>query len=87
MVLLQLTSFLIDLHTLHHSTVQVPSFLLQAHRCLQDSLWVLSLLDLTQGPRRSLLALWGRFHRSVQELSLELTSVRRQFQDRRRHFL
>ena len=61
MVLLQLTSFLTDLrHTLYVSTVQVPSCLLHAHRCLQDSLWVLSLLDHTQGPHCSLPALWGQ---------------------------
>ena len=84
---LQLSSSDTDLHFLHLSSVQVHSFSPQAHRCSQDSLWDLSSLDHTRGPRRSLPVSWGRFHLLVQDLSLGLTSVRRQFQGRRRHFL
>ena len=84
---LQLSSSDTDLHFLHLRLVQVHSFSPQAHRCSQDSLWDLSSLDHTQGPRRSLPVSWGRFHLSVQDLSLGHTSVRRQFQGRRRRFL
>ena len=84
---LQLSSSDTDLHFLHLSSVQVHIFSPQAHRCSHDSLWDLSSLDHTRGPRCSLPVSWGRFHLSVQDLSLGHTAVRRQFQGHRRRFL